>query len=66
MDFPARTSTAGAALTHLSAHARLSLAADRHELVAPMLDLVSELFDQLDDLDLAETPVATAFDARWE
>jgi hypothetical protein len=31
-----------------------------------MLDMVSGLFDQLDALDLAETPVATAFDARWE
>lgn len=66
MDFPARTSTAGAALTHLSEHARLALTDERRDAVAPMLDTVSGLFDQLDALDLAETPVATAFDARWE
>lgn len=66
MSDQARTSTAGTPLEHLTAHARLPLAPERREQVAPMLDMVSELIDQLDALDLSETPVATAFDARWE
>lgn len=66
MDTSARTSTAGVPLEHLTAHARLPLAADRVAQLAPVLDSIAALIDQLDALDLAETPIASAFDARWE
>lgn len=66
MTFAARQSMAGAPLEHLTAHARLPLSPDRAQLVGPMLDQISALIDSLDDLDLAETPIASAFDARWE
>lgn len=66
MDTSERPSTAGEPLQHLAAQARLSLKPERAEQVAPMLDSIVSLIDQLDDLDLAETPIATAFDARWQ
>ena len=66
MSFPARTSTTGEPLTHLSAHARLPLSDERAAQVGPMFDVISGLIDQLDELPMPETPVATAFDARWE
>lgn len=65
MQFPARRTSTGVPLEHLSAHARLELTPDRAELVAPVLDSIVELIDQLDAIEIGETPVATAFDARW-
>lgn len=66
MEFPTRRPSTGAPLEHLSAHARLALTPDRAEVVAPVLDSIVGLIDQLDAIDIGETPVATAFDARWE
>lgn len=66
MDIPARPSTTGTPVEHLAAQARLGLPPERAEPVARMLDDISTLIDQLDELDLAETPMATAFDARWD
>lgn len=66
MDPSARPSSSGAPLEHLAAYARLPLSPDRAAQVAPALDGIVSLIDALDDLDLGETPIATAFDARWE
>jgi hypothetical protein len=46
--------------------AQLKIPEDRAEPVLTSLASVYALIDRLDDLDMAETPPATAFDARWE
>ena len=46
--------------------ARLEIPEDRSESVRGALESAYGLIDKLDDLDLGETPPATAFDARWE
>jgi Asp-tRNA(Asn)/Glu-tRNA(Gln) amidotransferase C subunit len=66
VDSSARPSSAGTPLEHLAAHARLPIPADRAEAIAVQVDAITALIDQLDALDLAETPPATAFDARWQ
>lgn len=65
MTFPARPPLTDG-LTHVSDHARLPLSPDRHVPVSSLLTGALALIDRLDDLDLAEIPPATAFDARWE
>lgn len=54
------------ALETASLTARLEIPENRAESVRTSLASVYELIDRLDDLDLGETPPATAFDARWE
>ncbi len=66
MSYPSRPHLVADSFVHLAQHARLPLAADRHEPVAAMLAGALSLIDKLDELDLAEVPPATAFDARWE
>ena len=53
-------------VTKLGTFARLPQHPDRAAEVAPALAKVYGLIDQLDAADLAETPPATAFDARWK
>lgn len=52
-------------VTALAQYARLPLTEDRIDVVGPAIGLVNGLVDQLDALDLGDTPPATAFDARW-
>lgn len=56
----------GPAFDSVAYVARLTVPADRAERVREELVSIYELIDKLDELDLAETPPATAFDARWE
>jgi Asp-tRNA(Asn)/Glu-tRNA(Gln) amidotransferase C subunit len=49
----------------LAAHARLPVAEERLAELGGLLELVQSLVDQLDRVDLADTPPATTFDARW-
>jgi Asp-tRNA(Asn)/Glu-tRNA(Gln) amidotransferase C subunit len=49
----------------LTEHARLPIAEERLPEVAGLLQLIQSLVDQLDDVDLGDTPPATTFDARW-
>jgi Asp-tRNA(Asn)/Glu-tRNA(Gln) amidotransferase C subunit len=49
----------------LTEHARLPIAEERLEEVGGLLQLVQTLIDQLDAVDLGDTPPATTFDARW-
>ena len=58
-------SITGDDLAALTKAARLDLSADRHDVVAPALDGVLQLFDALDAVDLGETPPTNAFDPRW-
>lgn len=58
-------SIVGDDLTALTKAARLELAADRHEIVAPAFDGILQLLDGLDAVDLGETPPTNSFDARW-
>jgi Asp-tRNA(Asn)/Glu-tRNA(Gln) amidotransferase C subunit len=46
--------------------ARLDVGEDRADLVRGALETAYALIDTLDELDLGETPPATAFNARWE
>lgn len=46
--------------------ARLEIPEDRAEAVRTSMESIYTLIDRLDELDLGETPPATAFDARWE
>jgi Asp-tRNA(Asn)/Glu-tRNA(Gln) amidotransferase C subunit len=46
--------------------ARLEIPEDRADAVRTSLESIYALIDRLDELDLGETPPATAFDARWE
>ncbi len=61
-----RPSFFGATLEHALAVARLPLPDERLAVAGPTLDMMYGLIDLLDDLDLGETPPATAFDARWD
>ena len=45
---------------------RLEIPEDRADAVRTSLGSIYALIDSLDELDLGETPPATAFDARWE
>lgn len=54
-----------AELSVLAKAARLELKTDRHDIVAPALEGVLQLFDALDRVDLGETPPTNSFDARW-
>ena len=56
----------GEGLEHALRTARLDVPADRAELVSSTAQSIYALIDELDTLDLGETPPATAFDARWE
>jgi hypothetical protein len=53
-------------LGHASKTARLDLTAERLAAVGPFLEGIYALIDGLDDVEVGETPPATAFDARWE
>jgi Asp-tRNA(Asn)/Glu-tRNA(Gln) amidotransferase C subunit len=46
--------------------ARLDLSEERRVVAGGLLQLVHGLLDSLEELDLADVPPATAFDARWE
>ena len=52
-------------LSVLARAARLELADDRREAIAPALQGALALFDALDRVELGETPPVNAFDARW-
>lgn len=49
----------------LAQQARLPLDDDRVAAVAPVLELVTSLVDELDQVDFGDVPPATSFDARW-
>ena len=66
MPTTARQPVADEAFDHLRALARLHLPAERRAAAGPVIDMVMGLFDSLDEIDVGETPPATAFDARWE
>lgn len=53
-------------LEHGLALARLELPDERYETVTAAAELVLGLAEALDAVPLAETPMAAAFDARWE
>ncbi len=55
-----------AALDALLAFARLELTADRRAAAGPVTDLLIGMSDTLDEVEVGETPPASAFDARWE
>lgn len=63
---PQRRDIAPELVASLAPYARLPLPADRVESVTPALANIYGLIDQLDAADLADTPPATAFDARWK
>ncbi|WP_280511274.1 hypothetical protein [Nocardia farcinica] len=54
-----------ARVAELSAFARLPLPDERHDIVGAALDSVYGEIDRLRELELGDTPTATAFDARW-
>ena len=56
----------GEALEHLCRAARLDLSEERKGIVGPVLEGIYALIDALDEVQLNDTPPATAFDARWE
>ena len=55
-----------AALNHALAMARLELPDERREVVTAAAELIFGLADSLDSVPLGETPMAPAYDARWE
>ena len=59
------TQISAADLAALTKVARIELAQDRAEAVAPAFDGILQLFDALDAVDLGETPPTNSFDARW-
>ena len=61
-----RPTFAGETLEHLTRVARLPLSGERQAAAGGALGVVYGLIDLLDDLELGETPPATAFDPRWE
>ncbi len=63
---PVRQPLGDDALDQLLSVARLELPAARRAAAGPVVDMVMSLFDSLDDIEVGETPPATAFDARWE
>lgn len=56
----------GAALEQALQNARLEVPPDRAALVGATAEGLYAAIDGLDNLELGETPPATAFDARWE
>jgi Asp-tRNA(Asn)/Glu-tRNA(Gln) amidotransferase C subunit len=56
----------GDALEHALRTARLDVPPDRVEILRATVESVYSVLDQLDALDLGETPPATALNARWE
>lgn len=56
----------GDALEHALRTARLDLPRDRVEIVRDAVESLYAVLDELDPLELGETPPATAFNARWE
>jgi Asp-tRNA(Asn)/Glu-tRNA(Gln) amidotransferase C subunit len=56
----------GDALDHALSTARLTVPPERIETVRETAESIYTVIDQLDSLDLGETPPATAFNARWE
>jgi Asp-tRNA(Asn)/Glu-tRNA(Gln) amidotransferase C subunit len=62
----ARSPLGDAAFDQVLAFARLDLSAERKAVAGPAVEMVSGLFDSLDEIEVGETPPATAFDARWE
>jgi hypothetical protein len=62
----ARQPLGDAAFDQLLSVARLELPAERRAAAGPVVDMVMSLFDSLDEIEVGETPPATAFDARWE
>jgi len=46
--------------------ARVDLPSERVEIVRATAESVYAMLDQLDTLELGETPPATALNARWE
>lgn len=62
----ARQPLGEAAFDQLLALARLELPAERRAVAGPVIDTVLSMFDSLDEIEVGETPPATAFDARWE
>ena len=63
---PARQPLGDAALDQLLSVARLDLPAERRAAAGPVVGMVMGLFDSMDEIEVGETPPATAFDARWE
>jgi hypothetical protein len=56
----------GDALERALAAARLDVPADRKEILRADVESMYGVIDELDTLELGETPPATAFNARWE
>jgi Asp-tRNA(Asn)/Glu-tRNA(Gln) amidotransferase C subunit len=56
----------GDALEHALRTARVQLPAERVEIVRDTAESVYAMLDQLDTLELGETPPATALNVRWE
>lgn len=54
-----------AALEHALATARLDLTESRRKVVTGAAESVFGLADALDAVPLGDTPIGTAFDARW-
>lgn len=52
-------------LSALASYARLPVPPERSDGVGALVQGVYQLVDVLDEVDLADTPPATAFDARW-
>jgi hypothetical protein len=52
-------------LDQLLAHARLDLSEHRRAAAGPAVTMVLGLYDSLDEIEVGETPPASAFDARW-
>ena len=55
-----------AGLEQLLAVARLELSPERRAVVGRAVDMILGMIDTLDDIEIGETPPATAFDPRWE
>jgi Asp-tRNA(Asn)/Glu-tRNA(Gln) amidotransferase C subunit len=56
----------GDALDRALSTARLTVPPERIETVRETAESIYTVIDQLDSLDLGETPPAAAFNARWE
>ena len=59
------TSINPADLSVLAKAAALDLPQDRHEVVAPALEMVLQMLQALDAVDLGELPPTNSFDPRW-
>lgn len=56
----------GDALDHALRSARLTVPPERTETLRETAESIYAVIDQLDSLDLGETPPATALNASWE